>query len=350
MSILNETIKSIVPINYELKNKIQTHLNQLTKPIGSLGKLEDMAMHYCLISNTVKPVLSKKRIVLFAGDHGVTAEGVSAFPKEVTVQMVHNILSGGAAISVLANHINAELKVVDMGIDGIIEHPKLINRKVKSGTNNMVLGTAMSLAEAEQALEVGIELAVKAKADGVHILGTGEMGIGNTTSASALFAILLPCNVEDITGRGTGIDDEQLQTKITVIKKVLDINKNNLDTPLKTLAAIGGLEIAGITGLIIGAAANRIPVVIDGFISSVAALVACKLNSKIEDYLLYSHMSAEKGHKTFYNLFNVEPTINLKMRLGEGTGAALTIGLIEASIKIYNEMATFESAGVSNND
>ena len=350
MNKLNTMLQSIKPISKNLKNDIQNHLNSLTKPIGSLGKLEDMAMQYCLITNTDRPTFNKKRIVLFAGDHGVTAEGVSAFPKEVTVQMVYNILGGGAAISVLAKHIGAELKVVDVGVDGTLEHPELLSHKVKSGTDNMAVGNAMTVDEAVQAIEVGIKLAYNAKVDGINILGTGEMGIGNTTSASALFATLLPCNVEDITGRGTGIDDTQLQNKITVIKKVLDTNKNNFNTPLKTLAAIGGLEIAGIVGLIIGAAANRIPIVVDGFISSAAALVACKMNPTIEEYLFYSHKSAEKGHETFYNLFNVEPTIDLNMRLGEGTGAALTISLIEASVKIYNEMATFESAGVSNND
>ncbi len=350
MRKLEKTLLNIQPINYELKKEIQNHLNSLTKPVGSLGKLEEIAMKFCLITDTAKPVLKKKRIVLFAGDHGVTEEGISAFPKEVTVQMVYNILDGGAAINVLARHISSELSVVDVGVDGKLEHLALIDKKIKRGTDNITNGTAMTLNEATKALEVGIEQAEKAKAEHIDILATGEMGIGNTTSASALFAQLLPCNVEDITGRGTGIDDEQLQHKISIIKKILEVNKNNFVSPLQTLAAIGGLEIAGITGLILGAAANRIPIVIDGFISSAAALVACKMNPLVENYLFYSHLSAEKGHKTFYDLFKVEPTINLQMRLGEGTGAALTINLIEAAIKIYNEMATFESAGVSNND
>ncbi len=350
MKNLEQTLLNIQPINYKLKKDIQNHLDSLTKPLGSLGKLEEMAMKFCLITNTVKPVLKKKRIVLFAGDHGVTEEGISAFPKEVTVQMVYNILDGGAAINVLARHSNSELSVIDVGVDGKLEHLALIDKKIKRGTNNIAKGTAMTINEATKALEVGIEQAEKAKAEHIDILATGEMGIGNTTSASALFAQLLPCNVEDITGRGTGINDEQLQHKISTIKKILDVNKNNFTSPLQTLAAIGGIEIAGITGLILGAASNRIPIVIDGFISSAAALVACKINPLVENYLFYSHLSAEKGHKTFYDLFKAEPTINLQMRLGEGTGAALTINLIEAAIKIYNEMATFESAGVSNND
>jgi len=350
MNKFEKTLHSIQPIDNKLDKKIYNHLNSLTKPVGSLGKLENMAMKFCKITNTTEPVFNKKRIVLFAADHGVTEEGVSAFPKEVTVQMVYNILDGGAAINVLARHIKSEICVVDIGIDGDLEHLALINKKVKHGTNNITKGQAMTLMEVTKALEIGIEQAEKAKADNISILATGEMGIGNTTSASALFAVLLQCKVEDITGRGTGINDDQLQHKISVIKKSLNVNKNNFSTPLETLAAIGGLEIAGIAGLIIGAAANRIPVVIDGFISSAAALVACRMNPIIKDYLFYSHLSAEKGHKTFYELFNVEPTIDLGMRLGEGTGAALTISLIEAAIKIYNEMATFESAGVSNND
>jgi len=350
MNKLEKTLKSIQSIDNNLKDEIQNHLNSLTKPSGSLGKLEDIATKYCLIRNTVKPKLNKKRIVLFAGDHGVTKEGVSAFPKEVTVQMVYNILEGGAAINVLAKHIKAELCVVDIGVDAELEHLALIDKKINRGTNNIATGKAMSLEEAIKALEVGIEQAEKAKYDNIDILATGEMGIGNTTPASALFAQLLPCKVEDITGRGTGINNKQLQNKITVIKNILKVNENSFDTPLKTLAAIGGLEIAGIAGLIIGAIANKIPIVVDGFISSAAALIACKMNPLIENYLFYSHLSAEKGHKTFYDLFNVEPTIDLGMRLGEGTGAALTINLIEASIKIYNEMATFETAGVSNND
>jgi len=328
----------------------QARQKTLTKPPGALGQLERIAIRLAALQGTATPNVEQVHITVFAADHGIAAEGVSAFPQEVTVQMVYNILDGGAAINVLARHIKSEICVVDIGVDGDLEHLALINKKVKHGTNNITKGQAMTPTEVTKALEIGIEQAEKAKADNISILATGEMGIGNTTSASALFAELLPCKVEDITGRGTGINDDQLQHKISVIKKSLNVNKNNFSTPLETLAAIGGLEIAGIAGLIIGAAANRIPAVIDGFISSAAALVACRMNPIIKDYLFYSHLSAEKGHKTFYELFNAEPTIDLGMRLGEGTGAALTISLIEAAVKIYNEMATFESAGVSNND
>jgi nicotinate-nucleotide--dimethylbenzimidazole phosphoribosyltransferase len=350
MNNFEKKLKSIKPISTEYKTQIQNHLNSLTKPIGSLGKLENFAMKFALIKNTPHPELKKKRIILFAADHGVTKEGVSAYPKEVTKQMVYNILNGGAAINVFAGHIDADLNVVDIGIDGMVEHSNLFNRKIKNGTSNATEKPAMTLHEAVKAIETGIEFAERAKSDKIDIIATGEMGIGNTTAASALFAALLPCNVKDITGKGTGIDEKKLKKKAEVIKKMLNKNNEKLTNPVNTLAAVGGLEIAGIVGLIIGAAANRIPVVIDGFISSAAALTAYKINPIIEQYTFHSHLSAEKGHKLFYKALNTEPALDLKMRLGEGTGAALTIGLIEASIKIYNEMATFESAGVSNND
>ena len=348
MSNLIQTIESVKPVNRSLEPAIRAHLDQLTKPVKSLGRLEDLAAQYCLITNTLKPSLGKKKIFAFAGDHGVAEEGVSAYPQEVTPQMVRNMLNGGAAVNVLARHAGVELSVVDIGVDDpLIDAPNLIRRKVKSGTDNMVKGPAMSLAEATQAIEVGIELARSAVQEGVALIGTGEMGIANTTPSSALFAALLPCPVEDITGRGTGIDDAGLIKKIEVIKKALKVNKERLTDPLSTLAALGGLEIAGICGLCLGAASARIPVVVDGFISSAGALAACKLCPQVRDYLFFSHCSEEAGHATFLRIFKVEPILDLKMRLGEGTGAALAMNVIEAAVKIYNEMATFASAGVS---
>ncbi|MBI5602133.1 MAG: nicotinate-nucleotide--dimethylbenzimidazole phosphoribosyltransferase, partial [Deltaproteobacteria bacterium] len=318
------------------------------KPPKSLGRLEDLAARFCLITNTTTPLLGRKKIFTFAGDHGVAEEGVSAYPKEVTPQMVRNILAGGAAVNVLARHAGAEVCVIDMGVDDpLADAPNLIRRKIKFGTNNMAKGAAMSLEEAGQAIEAGIELARSAAQDGVTLIGTGEMGIANTTPSSALFAALLPCPVEDITGRGTGIDDAGLIKKIEVIKRALKVNQAKLSDPLSTLAAVGGLEIAGICGLCLGAAASRIPVVVDGFISSAGALVACRLCPSVREYLFFSHLSEEAGHATFLRLFKVEPILDLKMRLGEGTGAALAMSIIEASVKIYNEMATFASAGVS---
>ncbi len=348
MSALSETIKSVKSVDWNLEPAIRAHLDQLTKPPKSLGRLEDLAAQYCLITNSLTPSLGKKKIFTFAGDHGVAAEGVSAYPKEVTPQMVRNLLAGGAAVNVLARHVGAEVAVIDIGVDDPLnDAPDLIRRKIKSGTNNIAKGPAMSLEEARQAIEVGIELARSAAQDQVTLIGTGEMGIANTTPSSALFAVLLPCPVEDITGRGTGIDDAGLIKKVEVIKQSLKVNQERLADPLSALAALGGLEIAGICGLCLGAAASRIPVVVDGFISSAGALAACRLCPPVRDYLFFSHLSEEAGHATFLRIFKVAPILDLKMRLGEGTGAALAMSIIEASVKVYNEMATFATAGVS---
>ncbi len=349
MSLFTKTLEKIKPVNKEMTPGINEHLDHLTKPPGSLGKLEDIAARYCLIQNTLSPSLGKKLIVTFAADHGVAEEGVSAYPKEVTPQMVGNMLAGGAAVNVLAGHVGAKTQIVDMGVDDPLDDaPGLIRKKIRPGAGNIARGPAMDVKEAILAVEIGIELASQAKKEGVALMGAGDMGIANTTASSALFAALLPCPVEQITGRGTGIDDEKLHHKIGVIRRALEINKKRLDTPINTLAAVGGLEIAGICGLILGAAANRVPVVVDGFISSAGALVACRMDQSVADYLFFSHLSNEAGHKVFFEHFNAWPILDLNMRLGEGTGAALAISVIEGAIKVYNEMATFESAGVAN--
>ncbi len=352
MHLLKDILKTIEPVDRSIEKVIQAHLDDLTKPPGSLGCLEEAAMRYCLATGTAKPRLGKKAIFTFAGDHGVADAGVSAFPKEVTPQMVMNMLHGGAAINVLGRHAGAEVHVVDVGVADPLEAAGdgLIRRKVKSGTDSIAEGPAMRLDDASKALAAGIELAKQAAEDGVTLLGTGDMGIANTTPSSALFAALLPCDVESITGRGTGIDDDRLKHKVAVIKKALEVNKDCLNSPLETLAALGGLEIAGICGLILGGAACKIPVVVDGFISSAGALVACRMKPEVADYLFFSHMSAEAGHRTFFEKFGRKPLLDLGLRLGEGTGAALAMTLVEAAIGIYNEMATFSSAGVANRE
>jgi nicotinate-nucleotide--dimethylbenzimidazole phosphoribosyltransferase len=351
MNLLQSTLANIQPVDFHLEPEIRAHLDHLTKPPGSLGVLEELALKYCLASGTPKPQLGKKMIFTFAGDHGVTEEGISAFPKEVTPQMVANMLAGGAAVNVLARHAGAQVRVVDLGVASEFPDSRgLISKKIRPGTANISKGPAMSVAEARKAVEAGIELAEKVADEGFTLLGTGEMGIGNTTPSSALFAVLLPCPVEDITGRGTGIDDQKLAHKIQVIQQALSVNQARFTDPLNTLAAVGGLEIAGICGLILGGAARKIPVVVDGFISSAGALVACKLSPPVKDYLFFSHLSAEAGHGVFLKQFGARPILNLDMRLGEGTGAALAITLVEAAVKIYREMATFTSAGVSNQE
>ncbi|UCG21324.1 MAG: nicotinate-nucleotide--dimethylbenzimidazole phosphoribosyltransferase [Deltaproteobacteria bacterium] len=351
MESLLPILDAITPVDRSLEAKIRAHLDNLTKPVGSLGFLEDLAANYCLMTGNITPQLGKKRIVTFVGDHAVAAEGVSAYPSEVTPQMVYNMLAGGAAINVLTKHIGADLQVVDIGVANPLEGASgLLRRKVKAGTDNMSRGPAMTQEEAIQAILVGVELAHAAADDGVTLLGTGEMGIANTTPSSALYASLIPCPVIEVTGRGTGIDNTRLRHKIKVIERSLEVNANLLSDPLSTLAAVGGLEIAGICGLILAAAAKKLPVVVDGFISSAAALVAMRLSESVLDYLFFSHCSAEAGHRTFFERLGIRPILDLDLRLGEGTGAALAMHVIEGAVKIYNEMATFDSAGVSGKD
>ncbi len=345
---LQELLNSIKPVDRSLSVAAQAHLDDLTKPQGSLGRLEEIALKYVLARGSLKPVLSRKKICCFAADHGVAAEGVSAFPAEVTPQMVYNMINGGAAINVLTRHAGVDLDVVDMGVNhDFADVAGLVNRKVKPGSQNMAVGPAMTEDDALQALLYGAELAVEAYEAGYHILGTGEMGIANTTPATALYSVLLDIPVESITGRGTGIDDERLKHKIGVIKKAIEVNASRIATPFGTLAALGGFEIAGIAGFILGAASCKVPVVVDGFISSSAAVVALKLSPAVDDYLFFSHLSNEQGHRAVMQKLGARPILDLDLRLGEGTGAALSIQLIEAAVKIYNEMATFSGAHVS---
>jgi nicotinate-nucleotide--dimethylbenzimidazole phosphoribosyltransferase len=351
MQRLGSILDAVTSVDRNLEPEIRTHLDNLTKPPGSLGELEELAARYCLITASTAPQVGKKRIITFAGDDGVAIEGVSAFPSEVTPQMVYNMLAGGAAVNVLAKHVGADLHVVDIGVADPLEGASdLYRRKVKPGTCNMSKGPAMTEEEAVQAIQVGVEFAHAAADDGVTLLGTGEMGIANTTPSSALYASLIPCPVVEVTGRGTGIDDAKLKHKIAIIKRAREVNAHLFSDPLRTLAAVGGLEIAGICGLVLGAAGRRLPIVVDGFISSAAALVALRLREQVGDYLFFSHCSAEAGHRTFFDRMGFRPILDLDMRLGEGTGAALAMNVIEAAVKIYNDMATFDSAGVSGKD
>lgn len=348
MNELEKICESVEPVDRSLEPAVRAHLDSLTKPPGSLGRLEELALRYCLIAGTAGPPLGGKRIITFAADHGVAAEGVSAYPAEVTAQMVRNMLGGGAAVNVLARHVGAEVRVVDIGVAGpLADASGLCRRKVLSGTGNIAEGPAMTREEARRAVGVGIELAREAREEGVTLIGTGEMGIANTTPSAALFAALLSRPVEEVTGRGTGIDDDTLSHKVRVIERALSVNADRLGDPLGALAAVGGLEIAGICGLVLGAAACRVPVVVDGFISSAGALVASRMCEFVHDYLFFSHLSAEAGHVAFMRAFDAEPLLDLGLRLGEGTGAALAMSLIEAGVKTYKQMATFGAAGVN---
>ena len=348
MNQLQDILASIKPVDNSLRVRVQAHLDDLTKPQGSLGRLEEVAMKYAVATGTDRPVLQKKKVFCFAADHGVASEGVSAFPTEVTPQMVYNMLGGGAAINVLSRHAGAELDVVDMGVNhDFSDHPSLRKHKLRKGSSNIAQGPAMTIEEAVQAVMTGVNLALEAREQGYDLLATGEMGIANTTSATALFAVLLDLPVESITGRGTGIDDATLDHKISVIKQAIENNRASLSTPLDVLASLGGFEIAGICGLVLGAASVGMPVVVDGFISSAGAVAAMKLSCKVSEYLFFSHLSNEQGHTAIMNKLGVRPILDLDLRLGEGTGASLAMQVIEGAVKIYNEMATFSSAQVS---
>ena len=290
----------------------------------------------------------KKTIINMAGDHGVVAEGVSAFPQEVTPQMVINFVQGGAAINVLSRQAGANLVFVDIGVATDLPMiPEIINKKIAYGTQNMCKGPAMTLEHAVKALETGIEIAWDCIKEGTQLIGVGEMGIGNTTPSTAIIAAYSGKTIEELTGRGTGIDDKRLQIKIDVIKKALHKNNPDISNALDVLSKVGGYEIAGLAGVMIGAAAKKVPIIIDGFISGAAAVIAVKLNPLIHDYLIASHLSSDPGHKAILEFLNLEPMIVMDMRLGEGTGAALAMMLVDAGINVLSEMATFAEAGVS---
>jgi nicotinate-nucleotide--dimethylbenzimidazole phosphoribosyltransferase len=347
---LGSVLSSITNTNGKFAEKAQQRLDNLTKPQGSLGRLEEFARQLVAITEQEMPSIEKKVVFTFAGDHGVADEGVSAFPKEVTPQMVLNFLHGGAGINALAGHAGADVVVVDIGVDhdfGDLRREGFIRRKVIRGTKNIRKGPAMTREEAEQCLQVGMDLAAEYADRGYQIFGTGDMGIANTTPSSAITAVLTGRQVEEITGRGTGIGDEALHNKIQVIKDAISINNPDTDDPVDVLAGLGGAEIAGIAGLVLGAAVKKIPVVIDGFISTAGALVAYCIEPKTKDYMFAAHCSQEVGHRVQLDRIGLRPILDLDLRLGEGTGAALAMLVIEAGLKIYKEMATFEEAAVA---
>ncbi len=344
---LQGLLAAIEPVDQKIMAQAQVRLDNLTKPLGALGLLEEMAKRLCGIQATLNPSVACKIILTFAGDHGVVEEGVSAVPAEVTPQMVANFLAGGAGVNVLANHVGAQVRVIDVGVAVPLTGQGLIQAKVKAGTANIRKGPAMTEEEALAAMGVGVEVASQAIADGAEILGTGEMGIGNTTPAAALFASFMDIPADQITGRGTGISDTVLAHKIQVVADALVVNAGLCQDPLSTLAALGGLEIAALCGMILESARRKVAVVVDGFIASAAALTAMEMNPTVLEYCFFSHMSAEQGHRLFFEKRAIRPILHLGLRLGEGTGAALAMGLIEAGVKILTQMATFGEAGVT---
>jgi nicotinate-nucleotide--dimethylbenzimidazole phosphoribosyltransferase len=346
--MLQETLRKIRPLKGEFADRAQGHLDNLTKPKGSLGRLEEFARRLVMITENMKPLLDKKVIFTFAGDHGVADEGVSAYPREVTPQMVLNFLNGGAAINVLARHAGSDVVVVDTGVDYDFGDIKgLVKEKVIRGTKNMRKGPAMTRAEAEACIRTGIGLAETYAGKGYKIFATGEMGIANTTPSAAIASVLTGRSVVEVTGRGTGIRDDSLKNKVRVIEESIAINRPERKDPIDVLSKVGGTEIGGIAGLIIGAAAQRVPVIVDGFISTAGALIAYFLEPLTREYMFAAHNSAEVGHRIMLDTLELRPILDLDMRLGEGTGAALAMLMIEAGLKIYREMATFGDAGVS---
>ena len=345
---LQTLINRIQPLDADAMRAAQERQNILTKPQGSLGRLERLSIQVAGITGQPRPRIRHKVIVTMAGDHGVVAEGVSAFPQEVTPQMVHNFLHGGAAINVLARHVAARVVVVDMGVAAeLAAHPELVDKKIAAGTNNIASGPAMTRGQAEQAILNGASVVEAELEKGMDILGTGDMGIGNTTPSAAIAAAITGRAAAEIVGRGTGVDDAGLARKIAAVQRALAVNRPDSYDGLDVLAKVGGFEIGGLAGAMLAAAARRKPVVIDGFISTAAALIAVSLAPALRPYLIAAHRSQEKGHHIMLNWLGLEPALDLDLRLGEGTGAALAIGLVEAACKILDEMATFAEAGVS---
>ncbi len=347
---LQKLIDGIKPLDQTAVDKAKGRIDILTKPTGSLGRLEDLAVQLAGISGGFFPTGTQKRVVVMAADHGVTEEGISAYPSEVTAQMVANFTGGGAAINVLGRQGDVEVEVVDIGVKVDPQLPGVKSVRIKAGTDNFRRRPAMNRFEALQAIMAGVECAEEAYASGIRVLATGEMGIGNTTASSAVMAALSGYETSLVVGRGTGLDDDKLRHKQEVVSGALTLHKPDPSDPLGVLSLVGGLEIAALAGLILGAARRGIPVVVDGFISSTAALAAVKMCPLAWHYLVPSHLSAESGHALLMDYLDLKPYLHAGMRLGEGTGAVLAMHLVEAAARVTLEMATFEDARVSNRE
>jgi nicotinate-nucleotide--dimethylbenzimidazole phosphoribosyltransferase len=347
--LISEAITRVQPLDERAMSLASARLDSLTKPIGSLGRLEELAVQIAGITGEPQPAARKKAIILMAADHGVAAEGVSAYPQSVTRQMVLNYLRGGAAISVLARQIEARIVVVDMGVIGDLPRDSgVIHNRIAEGTRNIAEEPAMSYAEAVASVEAGVRIGADAIGDGANLLLLGDMGIANTTASSAITAVLLGPPPEEVCGRGTGLDDEALARKSAMVRRAIEVNHPNQNDPLAVLAALGGFEIGGLAGVLLAGAAARVPVVLDGFITGAAALLAARLCRAVVPYLIAGHCSTEPGHRLILEALRLEPLLRLDLRLGEGTGAALAAHLTDDAIAVLIEMATFEEAGVAN--
>jgi nicotinate-nucleotide--dimethylbenzimidazole phosphoribosyltransferase len=342
------TTIQISALNKALQPALTHKINQKTKPLGALGRLEEIALQIGLIQQTLSPQLNKPTMLVFAGDHGIANSGVSPFPQAVTAQMVLNFLGGGAAINVFARQNGFALRVIDAGVNHAFEaHPDLINAKIAMSTANFLYEPAMTQTQCEQVLTQGASLARQEIAAGCNVLGFGEMGIGNTSSASCLMSVLCGLPIEDCVGRGTGLDDAGLRDKTNILKQAVQHHALNGQDAIQTLATFGGFEIAMMVGAMLSAAEQKAVLLIDGFIATSALLVAAKIQPNIVDYCVFAHCSNENAHRSMLNHLGAKPLLDLGMRLGEGTGAALVYPLVLAAVNFLNEMASFESAGVS---
>lgn len=351
MSLLAKTASQIHPLDERAMQSARDRQNRLTKPPGSLGRLEDISIQLAGITGQSRPRLEQPVVITMAGDHGVALQGVSAYPREVTPQMVMNFLRGGAAINVLARHVGARVVVVDMGVASELPSDAgLVSIKIALGTRDFSQGPAMTGEQAKSAVEAGIEVATREIECGADLLATGDMGIGNTTPSSAIVAAFTGLPAAQVTGRGTGVDDAGLARKVAVIERALQINRPDPSNALDVLSKVGGYEIGGLAGVIIGGASRRVPVVIDGFISGAAAMIAYHLAPSVQPYMIAAHQSVEIGHRAMLDHMQLKPLLDLDLRLGEGTGAVLGISLCQAACKILDEMATFEQAGIAEKD
>ncbi|MDA8179128.1 MAG: nicotinate-nucleotide--dimethylbenzimidazole phosphoribosyltransferase [Deltaproteobacteria bacterium] len=350
MSLLKETVGAIVAQDPKSRAAARARLEQLTMPHWALGRLMDLAGDLAGMTRSLRPPVERKAVVVMAGDHGVAAESVSKFPQEVTRQMVLNFVNGGAGINALARVSGARVVVVDMGVAGdlgpLAAEGKILSRRIGAGTGNMAVGPAMSREDAIRSVEAGIEVALMLAAE-TDLFATGDMGIANTTPSSAIVSVMTGAAAADVTGRGTGIDDAGLSLKVAVIEKALAVNRPDPDDALDVLAKVGGFEIGGIAGLILGAASLRKPVLVDGFISTAGALIAQGLAPRAADYMIAAHKSVEAGHRIALQKLGKEPLLDLGLRLGEGTGAALAMSIVEGAVRVLTEVATFEEAAVS---
>ncbi|WP_028488554.1 nicotinate-nucleotide--dimethylbenzimidazole phosphoribosyltransferase [Thiothrix lacustris] len=321
--------------------------SQLTKPPGALGELEAVAIRLAGLQGREQPCIDTVHISVFAADHGVAEEGVSAFPQAVTVQMVHNFLKGGAAINVLARELGATLEIIDVGMKTVVTHPKLISQRAGDGTANSALDAAMTSTQLSLALQAGADAAERAHANHAELFIGGEMGIANTTAATAMYCALLDVAILDATGPGTGLDRDGMVHKVNVIRRILNQHRSHFDEPLEVLRRLGGFEIAALTGAYLRAAQLGLPVLVDGFISTAAALIAIKVQSTVADWLFLSHTSAEPGHVFAVTELKQRPLLDLNLRLGEGSGAAIAVPLLRLACALHNQMATFDEAAVA---